>query len=165
MQARVKYKINQLLRQGMGPRQLAWSLAGAFLLGIFPIVGTCNLLVAVVALRFKLNLALMVAVSYVVYPVQMLLFVPFVHLGEYVFNARGPVLTWAMLQSSFERDIMSSLAIFGQTLLYASTGWLLVSLALLGLFYFPGLPVMRFFYRRVPVLLRRERPSGEEIAV
>lgn len=160
MQARVKYKLNQLLRQGMGPRQLAWSLAGAILLGIFPIVGTCNLLVALVALRFKLNLALMVFVSYLVYPVQMLLFVPFVHLGEYVFNARESILTWEMIQASFERDIMSSLVIFGQTLFYASTGWLLVSLALLGLFYFPGLPFMRFCYRRVPVLLRRERSPG-----
>ena len=73
----IKDRLTRLLRQGTSPRQLAWSLNLGLWIGVFPVIGTCNLIITFIALRYKLNLALMIAVSYLVYPIQIALFIPY----------------------------------------------------------------------------------------
>lgn len=146
---RILHKVEKLLKEGISPRQLAWSFTLAFLIGIFPIMGTCNIIITLVALRFKLNLALMILISYLVYPVQILLFVPFIRLGEWVFRVKHSGLTWEILSAGFEQDVWETFLGFGTSLLYASAGWLLVSLATVWLLYTLSLPLMKKIYSRI----------------
>lgn len=124
----LKDRFMRLLRQGTSPRQLAWSLTLGLVIGVFPIIGTCNIIMTFVALRYKLNLALMIAVSYLVYPIQIALFIPFVRLGEGLFGATDSGLTWDIIKASFQQNIWETLQGFGCTLLYASVGWLVLSI-------------------------------------
>ena len=55
-------------------------------IGVFPIYGTKTLILAFLAFRFKLNLPVMIAVSYSITPLLFLLLIPFVRAGEFIFG-------------------------------------------------------------------------------
>jgi len=148
--SRVKDRLIRLIRQGTSPRQLAWSLTLSLLIGVFPVIGTCNIIITLFALRYKLNLALMLLVSYLLYPLQIALFVPFVRLGERLFQVSYSGLTWEILRLSFQQSIWETIKGFSWTLLYASTGWLVVSIPLLGVLFALTLRFVKLFFSKRP---------------
>ena len=139
----VKERFTRLLRQGTSPQQLAWSLTLGLVIGVFPVIATCNLIITFIALRHKLNLALMIAISYLVYPIQIAVFVPFVRLGEVLLGVAHSGLTWEVVKASFQQNIWETLLGFSGTLLYASLGWLVVSLPLGAIFYRISLSLLK----------------------
>ncbi|MEQ8925502.1 MAG: DUF2062 domain-containing protein [Fulvivirga sp.] len=74
------------LKQGMTPTKLALSISLGFCFGLFPIVGITTLLCLVAAFIFKLNLAAIQLINYIVYPLQLIILIPLIHLGS---NALG----------------------------------------------------------------------------
>lgn len=76
------------LRGGVTPRRLAWSLALGMVVGINPSVGLTTLLVVLVAWVFGLNKLASVIGAHVVAPLHLLLFIPFIELGVYLFHTR-----------------------------------------------------------------------------
>lgn len=144
----IKDRLTRLLRQGTSPRQLAWSLTLGLWIGVFPVIGTCNLIITFIALRYKLNLALMIALSYLVYPIQIALFVPFAWLGERLFGVVHSGLTWEVVKASFQQNIWETLKEFSEILLYASAGWLVVSLPVVTILYWITLLLFKARQRR-----------------
>jgi uncharacterized protein (DUF2062 family) len=78
------------LRQGVSPYRLALALALGFAIGCIPVVGIPTVLCALLALALRLNLPAIQAANYAVMPLQLLLIVPFVRLGGWLF-ASGPI--------------------------------------------------------------------------
>jgi len=78
------------LGQGVSPRRLALTIALGFAIGCIPVLGIPTALCAVVALALRLNLPAIQAANYAVMPLQLLLIVPFVRLGGWIFS-NGPV--------------------------------------------------------------------------
>ncbi len=76
----------QLLRQGVTPRKLALSVALGFALGIFPMIGSTTLLCFVFGYFLKLNPVAIQLVNYFTYPLQLTLFLPFFHMGAFLFG-------------------------------------------------------------------------------
>lgn len=78
----------RVLRGGVTPRRLAWSLALGMVVGINPSIGLATLFVVLVAWVFGLSrLASLIGV-HVVTPLHLLLFIPFIELGVYLFHLR-----------------------------------------------------------------------------
>jgi uncharacterized protein (DUF2062 family) len=75
-----------LLRMGATPERLAWSLAVGLLIGINPLLGSTTIFCLAAALLFRLNVAASQLGNHIVYPLELLLFVPFLHLGSRVFH-------------------------------------------------------------------------------
>jgi hypothetical protein len=78
----------RLLRGGVTPRRLAWSLALGMVVGINPSVGLTTVLVVLVAWMFGLSKVASVIGTHVVAPLHLLLFVPFIELGVHLFHTR-----------------------------------------------------------------------------
>ena len=78
----------RLMRGGVTPRRLAWSLALGMAIGINPTVGVTTVLVVVIAWMLGLNQIASQIGVHVVAPLHLLLFVPFMQLGVYVFHSR-----------------------------------------------------------------------------
>jgi len=76
------------LRGGVTPRRLAWSLALGVLIGINPSVGLTTVAVVMLAWAFGLNQIAPQIGSYAVAPLHLLLFLPFIQLGVYLFHTR-----------------------------------------------------------------------------
>lgn len=90
-----------LLRLGASPRRLAWSIAVGLLIGINPVLGTTTVLCFAVAMILRLNLAASQLANHLIYPLQLLLFVPFLQLGSYIFHTPPvPFSTSALLEEA-----------------------------------------------------------------
>lgn len=77
------------LSQGISPRRLALTLALGFAIGCIPVIGIPTVLCAGLALALRLNLPAIQAANYAAMPLQLILIVPFVRLGGWLFAA-GP---------------------------------------------------------------------------
>jgi uncharacterized protein (DUF2062 family) len=78
----------RVLRGGVTPRRLAWSLALGMVVGINPSVGISTLLVVLVAWVFGLSKLASLIGTHVVAPLHLLLFIPFIELGVHLFHTR-----------------------------------------------------------------------------
>ena len=77
----------RLLRHGASPRRLAWSLAIGFVIGINPIIGSTTVIALAVAHLFKLNHTATQVGVHSAYPVQIVLLLPFLRAGSWLFRA------------------------------------------------------------------------------
>lgn len=80
-----------LLRLGSSPERLAWSLAAGALIGINPVLGSTTLLCLLAACLFRLNIPASQIGTHVMYPLELLLLLPFLHIGTRVFGT-APLL-------------------------------------------------------------------------
>src|ERR1700760_4590909 len=76
------------LRCGVTPRRMAWSLALGMVIGINPSVGLTTLVIVILAWIFKLNQVASQVGSHVVAPLHVVLFLPFLELGVFLFHTR-----------------------------------------------------------------------------
>src|SRR5271156_1347777 len=87
---RIALPILALLRMGASPQRLAWSIAIGLAIGINPLLGSTTLACMLVAVLFRLNLAASQLANHAMYPVQIVLMLPFLQLAARVFHA-GPL--------------------------------------------------------------------------
>ena len=75
-----------LLRVGASPRRLAWSIAIGALIGINPLLGSTTVLCLAVASALRLNVAASQVACHAAYPLELLLFLPFLQIGTRLFH-------------------------------------------------------------------------------
>jgi uncharacterized protein (DUF2062 family) len=75
------------LSQGVSPRRLALTLALGLAIGCIPVFGISTLVCVAFAFGLRLNLPAIQAANYAVMPLQLLLIVPFVRLGGWLFTS------------------------------------------------------------------------------
>jgi uncharacterized protein (DUF2062 family) len=83
---RIALPILALLRRGTSPQTLAWSLAVGVLIGINPILGSTTLLCLALAFIFRLNIVASQLTNHLIYPLQLILLIPFIRLGSRLFH-------------------------------------------------------------------------------
>jgi uncharacterized protein (DUF2062 family) len=124
------------LQQGTSPPRLSLTITLGALLGIIPVFGFITGVCAAIAAWLRLNVPLSLAVLYAVMPLQFLLFVPFIRLGEWVFPIDKLRLAPDVLLSRLQADTWGTLLQFWHAVLGALGAWLLVSLVLGTVLYF-----------------------------
>ncbi len=145
------------LTQGLSSQKLALSLAFGITLGTFPLLGVTTILCTLAALILKLNLPVIQFANYLVYPLQILLLVPYYHLGNLLFDVQQNIdfnTLRNMLTGSTLKEMITMLV---ESTLYAVGAWLLISPLAMVLLYTglkPALIRLNFsssrlkFYRR-----------------
>ena len=83
---RVALPVLALLRMGASPEKLAWSIAAGLLIGINPILGSTTILCLAVAFIFRLNVAASQLGNHIVYPLELILVIPFIHVASRIFH-------------------------------------------------------------------------------
>jgi uncharacterized protein (DUF2062 family) len=103
---RVALPVLALLRMGASPEKLAWSIAAGLLIGINPILGTTTILCLAVAFVFRLNIAASQLGNHIVYPLQLILIIPFIRLASRVFHtAPMPLSANQLLRAAREHAL------------------------------------------------------------
>ncbi len=115
-----------MLKQGLSPEGLAWSLAVGVALGIIPLFGTSTLLCVGMTMAFRLNQPAMQLANYLAYPLQLLLLLPFIRLGESLFGDPHLPLSLSYLQGVLQAGVWGAIRMFWTSLWHASVAWLLV---------------------------------------
>jgi uncharacterized protein (DUF2062 family) len=117
-----------LLRTGLSPHGLAWSVAAGLALGVFPMLGSTTLLCLGVAFVFRLNQPAMQLVNYLAYPLQLVLFIPFIRLGERLFRVQPMPLSLPGILQALKADPYSTIVLFWSRIWHACVVWSLLAL-------------------------------------
>jgi uncharacterized protein (DUF2062 family) len=154
MASRISVSIKQnaglWLRQGISPRRLALTLSLGLAIGCIPVVGIPTALCAMLALALRLNLPAIQAANYVAMPLQLVLIVPFVRLGGWLFPySRNTAPSASALLHASPLDLLTRL---GGLAGHAMLAWLLVAIPAVALLT----AVLTLLLRRVPALAAAE---------
>ena len=147
MTGRVREKllnvINSLLKEGMSLKKISFCIALGVALGIFPVLGTTTLLCAIAAFFLRLNIPTIQVVNYGVYPLQLVLLVPFYSAGSWLFGDENWALIGENLAELLTTDFWGNVSRIWDMTLYAVLIWLIVSPFLVLLLYNFLKPVIR----------------------
>lgn len=143
-QRRVIAPILAQLRQGITPEQIALTIALGGVIGIFPILGATTFLCAVVGVWLRLNQPIIQLVNYLVYPVQLLLLLPFYRAGESLFQqAHVPIFSLTELMQRFNADAWQFLIDYGMVGVYGIVVWCLTAPVLIAITYYALRPTLK----------------------
>lgn len=84
-------------------------------------------MITTVSLKSKLNLPVMIALSYLMWPVQILLIIPFIRVGEFIFSVPQNHHTVDEIINSFQESFFKTLSHLSFELLCGLGGWLLTA--------------------------------------
>jgi uncharacterized protein (DUF2062 family) len=115
-----------LLRQGVAPRALALAVALGAGIGIFPVLGISTLVLTGLALPLRLNLPAIQLVNYLVSPLQLLLIIPFLRLGEWLLGAPPLPMTLEQGIGILSHGILQALSALSGAIVHAAVGWFAV---------------------------------------
>jgi uncharacterized protein (DUF2062 family) len=138
------------LRGGVTPRRLAWSLALGVVVGINPSIGLATLAVALIAWAFGLNQVASQIGLHAVTPLHLLLFLPFIELGVYLFHTSRLPLSHKQIEH---------LSHHPWRLLHDIWQWEWHALVVWGIVAAIALPLIAFYLRRALVLLMRRHKT------
>lgn len=142
LRRRVLDPILGLLRQGLAPSQLALSLAFGLGVGIFPVLGVSTPLLTVIALGMRLNLPAIQLVNYLASPLQLLLIIPFVRVGERLVGAEPQPLTVSAGLELLARGVLQAVVILWDAIVHAAIGWIAIGPVLIFVLYRSFLPLL-----------------------
>lgn len=115
-----------LLKQGLSPRELALCIALGAGIGLFPVLGVSTPLLTIIALARKLNLAAIQLVSYALSPIQLVLIIPFMRLGEWAVGATPQPMTIAAGMEILSTGILEAIITLWDAIIHATVGWLIL---------------------------------------
>ena len=152
---RLVHPVISLLKQGITPEKIALSLAIGIVLGIFPALGLTTLLCAAAAIVFKLNFPSIQLVNWFVYPLQLILILPFMRAGAFLFRARPLHLSLAQMLTIVRADWLGAVAMLWTATLRAVVVWMLVGPVMSFILY---ILLLRFIHHLMVLVRRRPSP-------
>ncbi|SIT79536.1 DUF2062 domain-containing protein [Pontibacter indicus] len=142
---RIAQPVLNLLRQGMTPHKLAVTVSLGTVVGILPFFGVTTVLGTALAARFRLNIAATVLISYLVHPLQLVLIIPFIKAGIFMFGLDDLKITLDELIAMFRLDWLDALNKLWMANLAAVSAWAILAIPVGGLLYLALLLVLKRF--------------------
>ena len=128
---------------GMTPERLALCIGLGIALGLVPALGTTTLLCTLAAFLFRLNLPAIQLVNYFVYPLQLVLLIPFIRAGERLFGAESLNVSLESIQRMMKADLWETVIRLWAATMRAVVVWLLIAPVVVALVYFVMTPLLK----------------------
>lgn len=124
---RIIHRTKSLFQQGLTPKQLSQSVIVSGLISTIPILGVSTFMITTVSFKCKLNLPIMLAISYLMWPVQILMIIPFIKIGQFIFSVPGKLHSIEEILSSFQESFFKTLSTLSFELLLGLGAWMLTA--------------------------------------
>jgi uncharacterized protein (DUF2062 family) len=131
------------LTKGVTPSKLALAVGIGLTVAVFPVLGATTLLCALAAFAFKLNMPAIQLVNYFAYPLQFLLFIPYIRMGEWLFSAPKMALSIPKIYDMFKADLLGAMATLWGTTMHAIVVWTITGPPVAFLLYLILTPVFK----------------------
>ena len=158
---RIVEPVVTLLKQGITPESIALSLACGAIIGIFPVLGTTTILCTAAALALRLNLVAVHTVHFLMTPVQLLLIIPFVRVGEALLHAPQQPLSIPAGLALLSHGVFHAVTLLWTAIVHAVVGWLALGPVALYLMYRLLRPVLIRASERLAAQSRTPPPAVE----
>lgn len=148
-QRRVLGPIRAQLTQGVAPDAIARALAVGTVCSIFPFLGFTTLLNLGVGFALRMNQPILQTLNQLLGPVQLVLILVYVRLGEVLWRATDDRFTITELMQAFrDKSLADFVERFGWAGVHAFTAWLLTAPLVLAAVYFAARPALRRAWRK-----------------
>ena len=144
-----------LLRRGVDPERLAWSLALGVVVGVNPLLGSTTVAVLALAAVFRLNLVASQVGNHAMYPFQLLMFPVFIKVGAVVFRTEKLPLAGKALWGAVKYHPWDTTRLLWSWEWHALVVWAVVAVV--------GVPVLAMGMR--PVLVKMARRVGRKAVI
>jgi hypothetical protein len=135
-----------LLKQGVTPEKIALTVALGVTLGVTPVIGSTTMLCTLAAVTLRLNLPAILLVNGAVYPLQLILLVPFLRAGARLFGVDGPKISISEIFNLIRASVWHAIATLWVATLHALAVWLLAGCAASAIVYLVLLTLLRRFW-------------------
>jgi hypothetical protein len=156
IQKRLLKPLKQLLSEGLTPKKMSEALAAGFVLGMTPMLGISTLLAVGIAVVFKLNQVAIQVANWAAYPAQIIMFIPFIRIGEWVFGLEPAAINPSDIATMFSDDFQASVQHYGQSLLAGWFSWLIAAVPLAMVIRWPAEKLLLNYFAQSEV--RDEEP-------
>ena len=133
------------LRHGLSPGKAALAVALGAWLGLIPTIVGTMLLCLLAAWLLRLNHVVIQTANYAVFPLQLLLVLPFWKLGDWAFDGPGLPIQPAHLMAQLRVDPWALIQSFGWIGLHAVAAWAALGLLAVPLLWW----ALRAVFRRI----------------
>jgi uncharacterized protein (DUF2062 family) len=142
---KIKRSAVTLLRQGLTPEKLAMSVVLGAVIGTIPILGSTILLCLLAGKLFRLNHVALQAANHAVYPLQLLLLIPFFKWGARWFGGAIPAMNVAFVFALIKQNPVQAIRLLWTTTWHAVIVWSAIG-GIAGCLLYPALVVV---FRRI----------------
>ena len=134
-----------LLKAGITPEKLSLTVSLGAIIGLIPAFGVTTLIGTVVAARFRLNSPILLLISYFVNPIQIIIALPLVKLGIYIFGGAPLHYSLSQVMHMFRKDWLETINKLWVANLLGIAAWAMLAIPLGFMVYYLTLPVFRKF--------------------
>ena len=124
---RIIRPVLHLLRSGASPERLAWSITVGIIIGINPLLGSSTVATIALVALLRLNQPAAQLGVHTIYPLQLLLFLPFIRAGTILFHTGAMPLTKTQLFDLLKHHPWDLTKILWRWEWHALVVWLAVS--------------------------------------
>jgi uncharacterized protein (DUF2062 family) len=146
----LKRVIKKVLQTGTTPQKITVTLLLGISFGMIPVIGVSTLLLTIIAIVFRLNMVIIQAVNYLVYPLQIILYLPFLKFSAFFFKIDIKVfhiLDWKVVwQSGFKEFSTQFLLLHAGALIW----WTILCVPVILIFY----PILNKIIERKKLKMR-----------
>ena len=143
----LKTKIIALFKQGLTPVELTQSIIVSGLISTIPILGVSTFLLTALSLKRKLNLPIMIAQSYIMWPIQVVMIIPFINIGEFIFSVPKTNHSAQEIIASFQNSFFATLSHLSFELVCGFGGWLLTAVPFSAGLYLVSIFILKLFLK------------------
>lgn len=148
MFGRLKKYFELLFLQGVPASEFALCLVMALVLTSLPVIGVTTLLATIIAFRFKLNLAILIFMTYLLEPLRYVFFVPFTEFGSLILGIENRFIDVIELKNSFENGFEFFFDFLSSCFIYALLGWFIAVVIIVFPLYFLLKILFEFVFRK-----------------
>jgi len=132
------------LKQGISPASLALAITVGIVIAYIPVFGVTTVLCLLFIWLLRLNPAVVLLSNNLLYPLQFILFLPFLRAGEWLFGAPHVPFSPSQIFAMAKEDFWNVMSLLWKSTLYRLVVWVIVSI-----------PVSLILYRLLKFLISR----------
>lgn len=153
LKGRIWQPIVKKIKMGISPKQLALSLSLGIIIGLIPFYGLTTVIVGGIAFGFRLNFAAAQIAHYIVHPIQIALYIPFLKAGSIFYSKDLLPHNIKEFMGQMKTDFLGTMQDFWIANLAAMLLWIIVAIPLgISLFYL----FLNMLRRYVPAYEKRD---------
>ncbi|NCT10265.1 MAG: DUF2062 domain-containing protein [Flavobacteriia bacterium] len=121
-------KIRKPFQQGLQTKEVINAVIVSLLFTVIPIIGLTTITLTFISLKKRLNFPIMIVISYLAAPLQFILFLPFIYLGEQIFNVEHSLLNLKSIKMGFSTSFWATMKSISLEIFYGLTAWFLIAI-------------------------------------
>ncbi|MEI9921290.1 MAG: DUF2062 domain-containing protein [Bacteroidota bacterium] len=124
------------LKQGISPSSLAWAITAGVVIAYIPFFGISTVLCLFIIWLFRLNPAVVLLANQVAYPLQFILYLPFLRIGEWLFGAPKVPFSASQIFKMAKEDLWGVIKLLWQSTVYGVVVWIVISIPVAFILYY-----------------------------